>query len=98
MNKIKVNVYSSSGALVGYFVDPQIEVFGQGEYELSGNFFDPAGQVVGKVEFNPQSIPYSADLSLIKKSEHNRLKNVYVQRGHQPVRMSGAGENSGTVS
>jgi hypothetical protein len=94
MSKTKINVFTASGVLLGYFVDPQVEAFAQGDYEISGCFYDANGQVVGKVEFNPQSVPYFADLSLLDKAKHKRLKNVYVQRGRQPVKMSGCGENS----
>ena len=98
MSKIKINVFNNSGTLIGYFVDPQIQAFAQAEYEISGNFFDANGQIAGKVEFNPQAVPYIADLSGLEKPEHKRLRNVYVQRGRQPVRMTGTAENSPAAS
>ena len=98
MSKTKINVYSTSGVLIGYFIDPQLSAFGQGEYEISGNFFDANGQVAAKVDFNPQAVPYIADLSGLEKTEHKRLRSVYVQRGRQPVRMTGSGESSPAAS
>jgi len=92
MSKVKVNVYTPSGILVGYFVDPKVLTFAQGEYEISGHFFDGSGQVITKIEFNPEAVPYTADLSAMESSKHKRLKNVYVQRGRQPVKMTGCGE------
>lgn len=98
MAKNKVNILSGTGNLIGYFVDPQIQCFPQGEYEISGHFFDANGELATKVDFNPQARPYLADLASVDKMKHTRLKNVYVQRGRQPIRMTGCGENSGTSS
>lgn len=88
MSDVKVNVYTVSGAHVGYFVNPKIDSFPEGDYEITGCFFDPTDQVLAKLEFNPQSAPYVADVSEVKGLDHAKLFNVYVQRGRQPVRMS----------
>jgi len=87
---VKVNIYTPAGVHVGYFQDPQIEALPEGDYEVSGKFFSPEGVPTTKVEFNPQAMPYSADLSESNQS-HKKLKSVYVQRGRQPVLMSGHG-------
>jgi hypothetical protein len=94
MSKVKVNVYNPAGVLIGYFADPQIHTFAQGEYEISGHFFDGAGQVLTKIDFNPEAVPYMVDLSPLESAKHKRLKNVYVQRGRQPVKMTGCGETT----
>jgi hypothetical protein len=85
---LKVNIYTPAGKHVGYFQDPKIETFRDGDYEISGAFHAPSGELTTKVEFNPQALPYSADLGEAGK-DHKKLKNVYVQRGRQPVLMSG---------
>ena len=36
-------------------------------------------------EFNPQALPYTLDLSGIKKCDHTTVASGYVQRGRQPV-------------
>ena len=91
MSDAKVKIYTPAGQYVGYFLNPDIERFPEGEYEVSGMFYDDNGQVTGKLEFNPEALPYTADLADVAGVCHARLVNVYVQRGRQPVRMSGRG-------
>lgn len=85
---MKVNIYTPAGKHVGYFLDPQIEAFPDGDYEISGKFFQEGDEPTVKLEFNPEAMPYSADLSETGLST-KKLVNVYVQRGRQPVLMSG---------
>lgn len=94
MSDVKVKVYTPGGQYVGYFLNPSIEQFPEGEYEVSGKFFDDAGVAIIKLDFNPQSVPYAADMSELSGVPHKRLTNVYVQRGRQPVRMSGLGSSN----
>lgn len=89
MSDVKVNVYTSVGAHVGYFLNPHVQAFPEGDYELSGEFFDENGDRIQKLDFNPQALPYVADLSAVNGLAHTKIENVYVQRGRQPVRMSG---------
>lgn len=90
MSDVKVNVYTPVGAHIGYFLNPDIQAFPEGDYELSGEFFDADGQRIQKLDFNPQALPYVADISAVKGMAHTKLENVYVQRGRQPVKMTGS--------
>lgn len=89
MSDTKVNVYTPDGRHVGFFLNPKIQVFPEGDYELSGFFFDSDGEKLDKLDFNPQALPYTADISQVQGMPHSQLQNVYVQRGRQPVRMTG---------
>ncbi len=86
-----VNIYKKNGSLVGYFRQPKISQFGEDEYEIHGVFHDAAGSLVNKLEFNPQSTPYWAEIKDISGIKHPQLTNVYVQRGRQPITMSALG-------
>jgi hypothetical protein len=90
----KVKIYTPDGRYVGYFVDAAIEAYPEAEYEISGTFFDENGIMTGRLDFNPEALPYTADLSEVEGAKHVRLINVYVQRGRQPVRVSGLGSHS----
>lgn len=85
-----VNIYAPNGARVGYFVNPKIEMYAEHQYIIRGEFRQPDGTAFGKVEFNPQVLPYTADLSTITKCSHEKLVSVYVQRGRQPIEMTGS--------
>lgn len=85
---MKVNVYTPKSVLVGYFVDPKIESFPDGDYQISGEFHTPDGEKASKVEFNPQALPYHADLSEANLA-HKKVSRLYVHRGRQPVVMAG---------
>jgi hypothetical protein len=86
MTEKKVNIYTPAGNHVGYFVNPQVECLGENDFEIKGEFFDNQGVRVLKLDFNPESLPYSADLA---QSAQGQLKKVYVQRGRQPIVMTG---------
>ena len=91
MSEAKVKVFTTSGQSLGYFVNPQLVTFPDGGCEISGHFYDSDNKVPAKIEFNPESLPYTADLSELASSPHKRLTKVYVQRSRQPIRMSGVG-------
>ncbi len=91
MSDIKVTVYTPTGLYVGHFLNPKVDSFPDADYEISGRFFDENGNLVGKMEFNPQALPYVADLSEVSGVQHRKLNNVYLQRGRQPIRMTGSG-------
>lgn len=93
MADIKVNIYSPSGKRVGYFLNPAVEAFPEGDYEISGSFFDERGAQVTRLEFNPEALPYTADLSEVPGSQHEKLSRVYVQRGRPPFKMSASANN-----
>jgi hypothetical protein len=84
----KVSVLKPNGETLGYFVDPKIEKFQEGEYEIIGQFFYEDGTAAERLEFNPQALPYHFDLSQIDGIEHQKLGLGYVQKGRQPVKMS----------
>ncbi len=88
---VKVKVYNAAGEDLGYFLNPSISSFPDGDYELSGQFYGPSGELIKKLEFNPQSLPYNADASAVSKITHKKLYNMYVQRGRQPVTMTANG-------
>ncbi|MDR3616265.1 MAG: hypothetical protein P4L53_22080 [Candidatus Obscuribacterales bacterium] len=91
MAETTVKIFTPARNYVGYFVNPKIDSFPDGEYEIEGRFFDAAGDVVGKIEYNPECLPYVAELDGIKEVKHTRLTNVYIQRGRNPIRMTGKG-------
>lgn len=85
MADVKVNIYTPAGKPVGSFVNPQIKSFPDGDYEISGTFLDSSGIKPSKIEFNPEAMPYNAELHGTTPS---KLVRVYVQSGRQPVKMS----------
>jgi hypothetical protein len=91
MADVKINLYTPAGKHVGWFVNPVIKSFPEGDYELQGTFFDSEGEAVVKLEFNPQVLPYNCDISPLS-ANHKKLTSCYVQRGRQPVLMSGRGQ------
>jgi hypothetical protein len=94
MADVVVSVYTTSGVKVGHFKNPLIELFTDDHYSLTGNFYDPDGVLSDRIEFNPQILPYMADLSELSEYRHKKVSRVYVQRGRQPVSMTGIGEGS----
>ncbi|MBZ0189135.1 MAG: hypothetical protein K8F91_23020 [Candidatus Obscuribacterales bacterium] len=90
MSETRVNIYTPTGAHVGYFLNPVVKQFPEGEYELKGEFFDSQNQRVVKLDVNPEVLPYVADLKEITDVDADRIGRVYVQRGRQPVSMTGA--------
>jgi hypothetical protein len=93
MTEQTVNIYAPNGARVGYFVNPVVEMLPEHHYIISGEFRSPEGLPYPKVEFNPQVLPYTADLSTVTKCSHDKIVAVYVQRGRQPVKMTGSCPN-----
>jgi len=87
----RINIYKKNGNMLGYFSDPKINQFDNNEYEIQGVFHDPEGSLAQKVEFNPQSCPYWAEIKDVPNIRHSQLTNVYIQRGRQPVIISGLG-------
>jgi len=89
MSESTVIVYTPNGTKVGYYLKPTIEMLPEHHYQISGDFYDASGNLVGKVEYNPQVLPYNADISTVSKCAHKKLVGIYVQRGRQPVAMTG---------
>lgn len=87
----KVNIYKKNGALLGYFREPRISQFGNDEYEVHGVFYDAEGAILEKLEFNPQSLPYWAEIKDAPDIKHINLTNVFIQRGRQPITITGLG-------
>lgn len=96
MADVKVNVYTPAGKNVGYFINPEVKVYPAGDYEITGDFFEPTGEKPTRIDFNPEAMPYTADLSDYcnnnPKVSHKKLSSVYVQSGRQPITMSGQGK------
>ena len=89
-----IKVFTPAGRFVGQFVNPQVEMYPDHHYEISGEFADEHGDVMTKIEFNPQSTPYTLDISTLKQCNHSTLHGGYVQRGRHPVRMSASCKTS----
>lgn len=92
MAEVKVEIRTPQGVSVGTFKNPLIEMLPEHHYFITGKFFEPDGNAAERVEFNPQVLPYVADISGISKCKHTKLVSIYVQRGRQPVRMTGTCE------
>jgi hypothetical protein len=91
MSEGRVNIYKKNGVMLGYFRQPKISQFGNDEYEIQGVFYDAEGALAEKIEFNPQSLPYWAEIKDTAEVKHSQLTNVYIQRGRQPVTITGLG-------
>ena len=89
MSDSKVTIYSPNGRVVGYFINPEITMAHEHDYTLAGKFFTSDGEQPGKIDFNPEALPYTADISDLKKCKHNTINHVYVQRARQPITMTG---------
>ena len=92
MTETIVDIYTPTGAKVGSFKNPKVEALTSDHYEITGNFFEADGKAAERVEFNPQVLPYTADVSSVTGLAHKKLVQVYVQRGRQPVQMTGVGQ------
>jgi hypothetical protein len=90
----KITVYKSNGSLLGYFRQVQLDRFGKNEYAIKGIFYTADGTVPEKVNFNPQSCPYSGIAEEIAEAAHKQLTNIYIQRGRQPVIMTALGTDN----
>ena len=85
----RVEVFTPEGLKVGEFIDPAVAMSADHYYSLSGRFINADGTVAERIPFNPEILPYSADISAVQKCQHVTLVRVYVQRGRQPVQMTG---------
>ena len=85
-----IKVFTPAGKLVGQFVNPTVDMYPDHHYEITGEFVDEEGHPFKKVEFNPQVLPYTLDISGVKQCNHSTLQGGYVQRGRQPVKMIGS--------
>lgn len=84
-----VNLYNPNGDKVGYIKNPTLEMLPEHHYEITGDFYSVDGERYAKVEFNPEVLPYTADISSVSKCGHEQLVRVYVMRGRQPVTVTG---------
>lgn len=84
-----VKVFTPAGKHVGQFETPGVDMDPEHHYEIWGYFTDGDGRPFEKVEFNPQVLPYVVDISPITKCKHKMLVQAYIQRGRQPVRLTG---------
>jgi hypothetical protein len=85
---VVVKVFTPGGKFVGQFVNPSIDMYPDHYYEVSGQFVDEQGLPFRKVDFNPQVLPYTLDISTGKQCNHTTLQGGYVQRGRQPVKIT----------
>ena len=83
-----VKVFTPGGKFVGQFVNPVVDMDPDHYYEISGDFVDEHGHPFKKIEFNPQVLPYTLDISQVKQCGHSTLQGGYVQRGRQPIKMT----------
>ena len=88
MSQGVVKVFTPSGKFVGQFDNPTIDMYPDHYYEVTGQFADERGQVAAQIEFNPEVLPYTLDISGFKQCNHATLQGGYVQRGRQPVKMT----------
>lgn len=88
-NSTIVKVFTPAGKHVGQFEAPSVDMDPEHFYEVWGYFTDADGRPFEKVEFNPQVLPYVVDISPITKCNHKTLHEVYIQRGRQPIRLTG---------
>ncbi len=84
-----VEVFTSQGTIVGRFVNPRIERLSEHYYSITGTFVDADGTVLDRIDFNPEVMPYTADISPASPCDHTKLVMVYVQRGRNPIQMTG---------
>lgn len=89
MTEKKAKVSTAVGQTIGYFVNPLVENLCEKDYEISGTFVDESGRPYEKIEFNPEVLPYIIDLSQLTELGFAQIQKAYVQRGRQPVRMTG---------
>ena len=83
-----VKVFTPTGKFVGQFVNAAVDMYPDHHYEIAGDFVDEHGHPFKKVEFNPQVLPYTLDISTVKQCNHSTLQGGYIQRGRQPVKMT----------
>jgi len=89
MSEPTIKIFSPSKQYIGYFVNPKVEFFPDQEYDFEGNFLDANGKPVEKLEYNPESLPYTAELDGMANIKDKHLHQVYIQRSRPPIKMSG---------
>ena len=89
MSDQKVMVFTPEGKVAGYFLGPEVHMPLPCHYTIKGQFYDPEGELNHRIQFNPQVMPYTVDMSSISKCNHNKLVKTYIERGRQPVEMAG---------
>lgn len=82
-----VKVFTPGGKFVGQFVNPKVEMYPEHHYEISGEFVDEHGHLFERVELNPQVLPYTLDISTVKKCAHTTLQGGYISRARHPVKI-----------
>jgi hypothetical protein len=97
MTNAKVKIFKKNGELLGYFQDPEIKAFAQGEYEICGQFLLSDGKPAQKLDFNPQALPYTADLCDLPNAADKTLSLVYVQHARQPISFWGAANTTAKI-
>lgn len=83
-----IKVYLPSGKVVGTFQNAELVMYPEHHYEVRGTFVPASGVSVDKVDFNPQVLPYTIDITGMTRCKHNVLRMGYIQRGRQPVMMT----------
>jgi hypothetical protein len=91
MSEQTIKIFSPSGLYIGYFSNPQIEFFPDSDYDFQGTFYDAAGDIIDRVEYNPQALPYTAEIDGMPDVKHKRLHTVFIQHARSPIKMSGSG-------
>ena len=89
MPDLTVEIFTPQGARVGKFINPKVEMVPEHHYSITGKFVDESGETPDKIQFNPEVLPYTADISTVTKCTHKCVVKLYVQRGRQPVNMIG---------
>jgi hypothetical protein len=89
MPEAKVKIFKKNGELLGYFQEVNLQAYPQGEYEISGQFYLANGELAPYLDFNPQALPCTAELTSLPNSPNKKLRLVYVQHARQPIKFSG---------
>jgi hypothetical protein len=89
MGDVKAKVSTPLGDTIGFFVNPKVVNLASSDFEISGTFVDEEGRPFERIEFNPEIVPYTVDLSCLSFISLKSLVRTYVQRGRQPVVMTG---------
>jgi hypothetical protein len=92
MSKRSIKIFSPAGQYIGHFIDPTIEFFADSDYDFQGSFYDACGDLVSRVEYNPEALPYTAELDGLQDFKHKKLHTVYIQHARHPIKMSGRGD------
>lgn len=82
-----IKVFTPGGRFVGQFVNATVLMYPEHHYEISGEFQDENGNRFDRIELNPQVLPYTLDISPVKKCAHTTLQGGYIQRARHPVKI-----------